>query len=82
MKTETLNPVDLQRYFENFQQSVGEFAKEVAEREFELLEFNLFLSSAGKEHLDKAVKSVEKIREMEKQDKINLSEYEELTNEY
>ncbi len=61
---------------------VGETAKEVAEREFELLEFNLFLSSAGKKHLDKASKSVQRIRELERQGKINLEEYEELTNNF
>lgn len=76
------NNVDLQKYLEEFHNSIGEFAKEVAEREFELLEFNLFLSASGKQHLNKAVKSVQEIREMEKKGKINLKKYEDLTNEY
>ena len=56
------NLIDCERtfkeLFEEKQKAIGDFAKEVAEREWELMEFNLFVSSMGKEKLYDATNSV------------------------
>ena len=74
--------MDVSRLFEEKQKAIGNFAKEVAEREFELMEFNLFVSASGKKHLDMASEGVAKLRKMESQGKINLSSYEDLADEF
>lgn len=55
--------------------------KEIVEREFDLLEFNLFISSFGNK-LTKATKEVEKLREKVDKGKVDLSKYEDMANEF
>ncbi len=57
-------------------------AAEIAEREWELMELKLFISSAGKERLDEAAKAVKDIRILEKQGNLNLKEFEEIAEEF
>jgi hypothetical protein len=80
------NLIDCERtfkeLFEEKQRAIGDFAKEVAEREWELMEFNLFVSSSGKKHLDEATNSVKKLRKMESEGKINLEQFENLAEEF
>ena len=57
-------------------------AKEITEKEFEILEFNLFISSAGKEHLEKAAKDTEAIKKKVRQGKIDLTKYQKLAEEF
>ncbi len=49
---------------------------------WELTEFNLFISSSGKKHLDEATKSVQKLRKLEQEGKINLELFEVLANDF
>lgn len=74
--------MNMEELFEEKQRAIGEFAKEVAVREVELMEFNLFVSSAGKKQLDMASNSVKEIRDLEKEGKINLEELEDFSNEF
>lgn len=74
--------MNVSKLLEEKQKEVGEMAKEIAEREFELLELNLFISSIGKKALDEATESVKRIREMEKRGDINLTEFEDLADEF
>jgi len=59
-----------------------EVAEEVAENEFDLFEFNLFLASFGKDKLDESTKIVRELRKKSDKGKIDLSEYEDLLDEY
>jgi len=72
----------IQELFQKQQEAVGEMAKEIAEREFELFEFNLFLSASGEEHLRRACNDVQEIRRLEDEGEMDLSQYEDLTNEF
>ncbi len=76
------NQEDLRKLFDQKQIEIGNMAKEIAEREWELFEFNLFVSSMGKEKLDDATNSVKKLRKMESVGKINLEEYEDLAEDF
>jgi len=76
------SPEDLRKLFHQKQIEIGNMAKEIAEREWKLFEFNLFVSSLGKEKLDNATNSVKKLRKMESEGKINLEQYEELAEEF
>ena len=76
------NSEDLRKLFDQKQIEIGNMAKEIAEREWELFEFNLFVSSMGKEKLDDATNSVKKLRKMESEGKINLEQYEGLAEEF
>lgn len=81
---------DLNRFFELQIESIKKtaseearrVAEEIVERELGLLEFNLFLSSAGKEHLDRATNAAQEIRRLKKEGKIDLTEYEEIAEEF
>jgi len=75
-------PENFQELFNEKQEAIGNFAKEVAQREFELMEFNLFVSSSGKQHLDNTTNSVKKLRQMEEKGDIDLEQYEDLADEY
>ena len=76
------SPEDLKKLLDEKQKAIGNFDKEVAEREWELMEFNLFVSSIGKEHLDDASDSIKKLRAMEKEGKINLKEFEDFADNF
>ncbi len=74
--------INFEKFFEEKQREIGNFAKEMAELEFELMELNLFISSSGKEHLDMASNSVKRLRQLEAERKINLKQYEEIAEEF
>lgn len=85
METEIIKSnreLNIGKLFAERQRVVGLMAKEMAEREFELFEFNLFISASGKKHLDKVTKSVKELRESEKKGKINLQNYEDIAEEF
>ena len=46
------------------------------------MEFNLFVSSSGKKHLNEASDSVKELRKMEENGEINLEEFEDLAEEF
>jgi len=56
-------------------------SQEVIEREFDLLEFNIFISSFGKK-LTRATQEIEKLRKRIDKKKIDLSEYENMADEF
>ena len=73
---------ELEQLFAEKQKAIGNFAKDVAEREWELFEFNLFISSMGKDKLDEATNAVKKLRKLEEEGKMDLEQYEELSNDF
>ncbi len=74
--------MDLRKLFDEQQKIVGQMAKELAEREFELFELNMFISSVGKEHLDQATADVRFIREQESKGRVDLRKFEDLAEDY
>lgn len=76
-----VNNTNLQEIMDRKQQEVGIMAKELAEREWELFELNLFVSSFGKNYLQEASKQVQEIKAMAKNGEIDLDEYERLAEE-
>lgn len=59
-----------------------DFARETAEKEWELMELKMFISSTGKERMDKVRRDVEELRRLEKEGKINLRQYDKLSNDF
>ena len=57
-------------------------AEEVVENELDLFEFNLFISSIGKEKLNEATKKVHELRKKVDSGKIDLTKYEEMAEEF
>jgi len=57
-------------------------AEEVVENELDLFEFNLFISSFGKEKLDESTKAVQGLRKKVDSGKVDLSEYEDMAEEF
>ena len=57
-------------------------AEEVVENELDLFEFNLFISSFGKEKLDESTKAVQELRKKVDSGKVDLSEYEDMAEEF
>ena len=57
-------------------------AEEVVENELDLFEFNLFISSFGKEKLDESTKAVQELRKKVDSEKVDLSEYEDMAEEF
>ena len=52
--------------------------KEIVEKEFDLFDFDLFLSSLGKETLNNSTKRVSELRKKIDSGKIDLSRYEDI----
>ena len=73
---------ELEKLMEKYKKSIGNFAKEVAEREWELMELSLFLSSASKEHKDYATNSLKKLRKMQAEGKIDVTQFEDLADNF
>ena len=73
---------DLKQLFEIKKNETVDICKEIAETEFDLFEFSLFLASFGKDKLDESTKKVKKLREQVDKGKINLSEYEDMLDDY
>lgn len=69
---------ELNKLMSRKQKEVGEMARLIAEREWELFEFNLFASSLGKEHLQKAVSDTAELKEMVREGKVDLEPFERL----
>jgi len=73
---------DLKQLFEIKKNETVKVCKEIVETEFDLFEFNLFLASFGKDKLDESTKKVKKLREQVDKGKIDLSEYEDMLDNY
>jgi len=73
---------DLKQLFEIKKNETVNVCKEIAETEFDLFEFNLFLASFGKGKLDESTKKVKKLRKQVDKGKINLSKYEDMLDNY
>jgi len=73
---------DLRELFESKKNEVITLCKEVAENEFDLFEFNLFLASFGKDKLDESTRKVRELRKNIDKGKINLSKYEDMLDNY
>jgi len=54
---------------------------EAIESEFDLLEFNLFISSIGNRKLDESTRKVRELRKKVDKGKIDLSGYEDMLND-
>ena len=71
--------VDVGELFEARQKAVGDFAKEVAEREFEILELNFMISSQiTKKDSERTDKHLNSLREKVRNKEVNI----EKANEY
>lgn len=77
MKQKTI-PNIAEDLFSQKQEEIGNFAKEIAERGVELMEFQLFVSSSGEKHLDKISNAVKELRKKEAKGEIDLKQYEDL----
>ena len=73
---------DLKQLFEIKKNETVNVCKEIAETEFDLFEFNLFLASFGKDKLDESTKKVRELREKVDKGKIDLSKYEDILENY
>ena len=72
----------VRKLFEEREIAVSQMAKEIAEREFEILEFNLFVSSAGKKRLAKISKDVRELRNKVDKGGVNISQFDEFSEEF
>lgn len=57
-------------------------AKEIAQKEWSMFEFNLFISAFGKEKLDKCTKKIQELRKKVDKRIIDLSKYEAMAEEF
>jgi hypothetical protein len=73
---------DLIQLFETKRNETISACKEIAGNEFDLFEFNLFLSSMGKENLDESTKKVSELREKVDKGETDLKAYEEMFDSY
>ncbi len=74
-RREIMNLIDSQR------DRAVKLAGEVVEKELEMFEFKLFVSSIGREKLNRIGKEVEEVKNMDRTGKINLAKYEEFVDE-
>lgn len=82
MNQELYNNMDIQKLFNEQRKVIGEMAKEIAEREFELLQLNMFVSSLGEKKLRNASEDVQFIRKLEKEGKVRFNRFEEIAEEF
>jgi len=73
---------DLRQLFEIKKNETIDACRRIAETEFDLFEFNLFLASFGKDKLDESTKKVRELRKQVDKGKIDLSEYEDTLEDY
>lgn len=73
---------NLKELFDSKKNEVVSLCKEIAENEFDLFEFNLFISSIGKKKLDESTELVRKLRREAGKGRVNLSEYEDMLDEF
>ncbi len=78
----TNNSDNLQELFDSKKNEVVSLCKEVAENEFDLFEFNLFLASMGKKKLDESTKKVRELRKKVDKGKIDLTKDEDMLDDY
>ena len=76
------NHEDFRKLLDIKKAQIEQMTKEIIDREMELFEFKLFVSSLGKEHLEKARKEVEEFKKDVKEGRIDLIEYERLAEEF
>ncbi len=79
METQQIrSPEDFRRLIDIKKAQIEKTTKEIIDREMDLFEFNLFISSFGKERLEKARKDTEELKKDVREGKIDLIEYEKL----
>jgi len=66
----------------NLKQIMSKEVQEMIDNEFDLMEFNLFISSIGKRKIKIANEKVRKLREKVDSGKVDLSEYEDMADEF
>lgn len=80
------NPEDLERLMQlrknHAKEIVSKIAEEVVEREWDLLDLNLFISLCGKDKLNKATNEIQKLRKNVDKKEIDLIEYGELDKDF
>lgn len=62
METQQINLEDFRKLIDIKKAQLEQTTKEIIDREMDLFEFNLFISSLGKEHLEKARKDVQEFK--------------------
>ena len=67
---------------ENLKQVMGREVQEAIDNEFNLMELNLFVSSVGKDKIKEATQKVRKLREKVDNGKLDLSEYEDMAEDF
>ena len=73
---------NLKNLFDSKKDEVISLCKEVAENEFDLFEFNIFLASMGKKKLDQSTKKVRELRKKIDKGDIDLSKYEDMLEDF
>ncbi len=76
------SPEDMKTLLKSREDGLKKFMNEAIESEFDLLEFNLFISSIGKDKLDESTKIVRDMRKKVDEGKIDLSNYEDLADDF
>ena len=76
------SPEDLKTLLESREAGLKEFMNDAIESEFDLLEFNLFISSIGKEKLDESTNLVRTLRKEVDEGKLDLIDYENLAEDF
>lgn len=69
-----INNASLMELMNHKQEEIGKMAKDIAEREWELFELNLFVSSLGKSFLQETSKQVQEVKDRAKRGEIKLEE--------
>ncbi len=67
---------------ENLKQIMSQEVQEAVDNEFNLMELNLFVSSVGKDKIKEATEKVRKLREKIDSEKLDLSEYENMAEDF
>ncbi len=73
---------DLRKLFEIKKNETINACMKIAETEFDLLEFNLFISSIGNKTLNESTRKVRELRKKADNGKVDLSGYEDMLNDY
>ena len=72
----------LKSLFDSKKNEVISLCKQVAENEFNLFEFNLFLASIGKKKLDQSTRKVRELRKKIDNGDVDLSKYEDMLEDF
>ena len=67
---------------DNLKEIIGKEVQEIIDNEFDLIEFNLFISSIGKDKIDEATEKVLQLRKKVGKGELDLSKYEEMAEDF